>query len=192
MPFCPRPSDEEGAASGDEHGHEAGDGDDISSRSVITLENRSLLFASGTTGFRTWEASLHLATYLTGDATTSTGKSRVAGKSIIDLGCGAGFLSMYCAKCLGAKFVAATDMQVPLIDLVRGCLVMNDIAKPKITAAPWEWGGELPRLGSGIQGGEETSNPTFDIGIGADLVCLFFLHVFQGGKGSAINHQSHL
>lgn len=191
MPLHPglsRANKGEPGGADDDHGDD--DREDISSRSVLTLENRSLIFASGTTGFRTWEAALHLATYLTSDAATSDsgsnigsgrGNSKVAGKSIIELGCGTGFLSMYCAKCLGARYVAATDMQESLIDGLRRCSALNDIAESKMTAAVWTWGEELPRLDGRVDDDgwreshhakeeQATATGEFDIGIGADLV----------------------
>lgn len=72
---------------------------------VTLLEARSLLASSGTTGLRTWEAALHLGTYLF----SSEGKDLVVGKNVIELGAGTGFLSILCAKHLDAKHVLATD-----------------------------------------------------------------------------------
>lgn len=71
---------------------------------VTLLEARSLLASSGTTGLRTWEAALHLGTYLF----SSEGKDLVVGKNVIELGAGTGFLSILCAKHLDAKHVLAT------------------------------------------------------------------------------------
>ena len=128
--------------------------------SIITLENRGLILSSGTTGFRTWEAALHLGTFLS----TPEGQALVNGKNVVELGAGTGFISMYCIKALGASSVTATDREPALISNIQDCLGRNDLGSRKIRALTWDWGS--PLLTS-----SESPLP-FEIGLGTDLVGL--------------------
>ncbi|KAL2369018.1 hypothetical protein RJ035_001673 [Blastomyces gilchristii] len=132
---------------------------------VITSENRNLILASGTTGFRTWEAALHLGTYLT----TPEGRSLIEGKNVVELGSGTGFLSMYCLKCLGARSVTATDRDPALISTIKDCAMQNDPSCNRISADIWEWG--TPFQPNRISSSGEP-HQSFDVALGADLVCI--------------------
>ncbi|KAK2795964.1 hypothetical protein FQN50_009669 [Emmonsiellopsis sp. PD_5] len=138
-------------------------GSRASRESVITSENRGLILYSGTTGFRTWEAALHLGTYLS----TPEGRSLIEGKNIIELGSGTGFLSLYCLKCLGAHSVTATDRDPALISTIRDCIIKNELDSRIISADIWEWGEPFhpERLSP-----EEEPHQSFDVALGADLV----------------------
>ncbi|KAI5297282.1 hypothetical protein KEM55_004925 [Ascosphaera atra] len=132
--------------------------------SIVTSENRGLILSSGTTGFRTWEAAMHLGTFLS----TPSGKTLVQGKNVIELGCGVGFLSMYCLKCLEANSIVATDMEQGLIDAIDDCIQKNELNSSRIKAGIWEWGNVLdPKL---VPPSNEENAPSFDVAIGADLV----------------------
>jgi protein-lysine N-methyltransferase EEF2KMT len=133
-----------------EHGHEP--------RTVITSESRGLILSSGTTGFRTWEAALHLGTYLS----SSAAESLVKGKRVLELGAGTGFISLFCAKYLGATRVMATDREPALIESIRDCVDKNQV-EGVLVPGIWEWGNELA-----VPHGD---NEGFDIALGADLVC---------------------
>ncbi|KAI5294522.1 hypothetical protein KEM52_003816 [Ascosphaera acerosa] len=128
---------------------------------IITCENRNLILAAGTTGFRTWEAALHLATYLS----TAEGRRLVQGMAVIELGCGVGLLSMYCLKCLNARTVVATDMEQGLMDALDDGIKRNQLDSQRITGRLWNWadalGGEDNDAGEKLQ---------FDVAIGADLI----------------------
>jgi len=65
---------------------------------VTLLERRHLISGSLTTGFRTWEAALHLGSYLL----TTEGADLIRDKSVLELGAGTGFLPILCAKHLEA------------------------------------------------------------------------------------------
>ncbi|PLN80524.1 putative methyltransferase-domain-containing protein [Aspergillus taichungensis] len=130
-------------------------------RTIITSESRGLILASGTTGFRTWEAALHLGTYLS----TPAGAALVSGKRVLELGAGTGFLSMFCAKYLRPESVLATDMEPALIDGMVDSAGRNELGE-NFGAGIWEWGTELRRLG----GGEDEEKPVFDLVVGADLI----------------------
>ena len=134
------------------------------SQSVITAESRDLILSSGTTGFRTWEAALHLGTYLA----TPEGQSLIQGRNVVELGGGTGFISMYCVKHLGAESALVTDREPALISNVQDCMSQNNLDNNNLKAAIWEWGGPLhvPE--------NHPSQPalSFDIAVGADLVWL--------------------
>lgn len=127
-------------------------------RTIITSESRGLILSSGTTGFRTWEAALHLGTFLS----TPFGETLVRGKKVLELGAGTGFLSMFCAKYLGVHRIVVTDREQTLIDSIQDCVVRNQLDQTTITPATWEWGTPLECCPPGSE--------SFDVALGADLV----------------------
>lgn len=145
----------------------------ISERSVITIESRGLILSGGTTGNRTWEAALHLGSFLASPA----GEALVRGKRVIELGAGTGFLSLFCARHLGVLGVVATDREPVLIENMRDCTRLNqgrdgdETTSLPMYSAVWNWGTPLEQT-------EEMALLTkenhlhFDIALGADLVCL--------------------
>ncbi|KAL3422574.1 hypothetical protein PVAG01_06730 [Phlyctema vagabunda] len=88
---------------------------------ISLLESRNLLFASGTTGLRTWEASLHLGNYL------AWHPALIQGRSILELGAGTGYLSILCAKYLGAHAVLATDGSDGVVSSLATNIGLNDL-----------------------------------------------------------------
>lgn len=75
---------------------------------AITIsESRNLLGGTGTTGFRTWEASLQMGDFLT--SSSCPADLSLESKTILELGCGTGYLSALCAKYLKAAHITATD-----------------------------------------------------------------------------------
>lgn len=148
-------------------------------RTVTISESRGVILAGGTTGNRTWEAALHLGSYLA----TGVGSALVRGKRVIELGAGTGFLSLFCAKHLGAKAVVATDREQFLIDNMRDCVGVNeregglglngDKSIPMYPAI-WDWGTKLETAEQEEAGQEQDSTSAekmgFDIALGADLV----------------------
>ncbi|KAM5453189.1 hypothetical protein MaudCBS49596_002968 [Microsporum audouinii] len=133
---------------------------------IITLENRGLILSAGTTGFRTWEAALHLGTFLS----TQTGKELINGKNILELGSGTGLVAMYCSKCLGANKVMATDRDPALIANIQECISRNKLDSKHISASIWEWGTPL-----GCPDNAQENGQCFpvDVALGADLVRIF-------------------
>ncbi|KAL2830084.1 putative methyltransferase-domain-containing protein [Aspergillus pseudoustus] len=138
-------------------------------RTIITSENRSLILASGTTGFRTWEAALHLGTFL---STTSIGKSLVAGKRVIELGAGTGFLSFLCAKHLRADNTLVTDRDPTLLEQIDDCIGKNGLEKTRIRTGIWEWGLPLQVPSFAVEDEDVAKREPieFDIALGADLI----------------------
>lgn len=88
---------------------------------ITILESASLLSGSGTTGLRTWEAALHLSTYI------SLNPQLISNKTILELGCGTGFISILCAKHLSAKHVLATDGSPETLTLMNTSLFLNNL-----------------------------------------------------------------
>lgn len=89
--------------------------------SVTLLEARNILAGSGTTGLRTWEAALHLGSYLCAN------KELIFGKSVLELGCGTGFVSILCTKHLGATQVLMTDGSSEVISDASANLKLNGL-----------------------------------------------------------------
>ncbi|OKL58579.1 hypothetical protein UA08_06206 [Talaromyces atroroseus] len=137
-------------------------------KQVTTFESRGLIYGSGSTGFRTWEAALHLGTYL-------ASSDVVRGKKVIELGAGTGFISLLCKKFLGAERVLMTDGNVKLVDLFNGpCLEQNSFltenAKDEaIQGRQWFWGEPLLLEGEDDEDNKELVPEQFDIALGADL-----------------------
>ncbi|MCJ1339531.1 hypothetical protein MMC09_004821 [Bachmanniomyces sp. S44760] len=135
---------------------------DCSGLGVTTLEARSLLAASGTTGLRTWEAALSLGTYLS----SSSGKHFVKGKNVIEVGAGTGFLSILCAKYLDARYVLATDGSVGTVSDLTSNIHLNGLqVGDGIGVAVLEWGHTLP---DGPNNGY-TDARRYDLLLGADV-----------------------
>lgn len=116
---------------------------------ITILESASLLSGSGTTGLRTWEAALHLSTYI------SLNPHLVSNKTILELGCGTGFISILCAKYLSAKHVLATDGSPETLTLMNTSLFLNNLTDaitptlsqnttPKTSTCELTWGHMLP------------------------------------------------
>ncbi|KAI0512886.1 putative methyltransferase-domain-containing protein [Xylaria bambusicola] len=144
------------------HKYEGDDGITGEEPTITLLERRNLISGSRTTGHRTWEAALHLGSYLL----TKPGHDIIAGKSILELGAGTGFLAILCAKHLGARHVTTTDGDESVVDYLKENLVLNDIEERKsVTARTLWWGEELK--GTWVE--EECSSDPYDVVIGADI-----------------------
>ena len=128
--------------------------------SVTLLESRSLLSTSGGTGFRTWEAALHLASYLASDE----GTALVDGKRVLELGSGTGMLSILCAKCLGSAHVTATDGDDRVVEALESNFFLNGLQQSdRIDARLLKWGRAMEE----DEGGKQKE---VEIVIGADVV----------------------
>lgn len=126
---------------------------------VTTLESRAIISSSGTTGLRTWEASLHLCNYL-----SSSGRDLIKDKHVLELGAGTGVLSILCAKCLNVKHVAATDGDEGIVDALRENIFLNGLeGDNRIESLVLRWGWPLSET---IFADESP----FDIVLGADIV----------------------
>ena len=128
---------------------------------ITILEHRNLISGSTTTGFRTWEAALHLGSYLLANPHI------VHGKNIFEPGAGTGFLSILCAKHLGAKHVTATDGDESVIEALRENLFLNGLDDDRrVNTSVLRWGRGL--RGTWVE--EEVEEWPYDIVLGADVV----------------------
>ncbi|KAK3326890.1 putative methyltransferase-domain-containing protein [Apodospora peruviana] len=128
--------------------------------SITLLESRSVISASGTTGLRTWEASLHLGQYL------CTSPSLITNKRVLELGAGTGYLAILCAKYLDAAHVIASDGSDDVINNIPDNVFLNKLQdSDKIKPMEVRWGHAL--VGTEEQawnGGQKV-----DVVLGADI-----------------------
>jgi predicted nicotinamide N-methyase len=87
---------------------------------IYIKEARNLLAAHGTTGLRVWDASLHLAYFL-----STEGTSLVRDKAILELGAGTGLLSILCAEPLRAARVVSTDGDAGVVESIESNTELN-------------------------------------------------------------------
>lgn len=128
---------------------------------ITLLESRSLISAAGTTGLRTWEASLHLGQYL------CTRPDLVRERNILELGAGTGYLSILCAKYLAAKHVVVSDGSDDVINNLPESLYLNGLegANNMVTPMDLKWGHALV----GTEEKEWNGGRGIDLVVGADI-----------------------
>ena len=126
---------------------------------VTILESPGLISSNGTTGLRTWEAALHLGSYLARE-----GAHLIRGKHVLELGAGTGVLSILCAKYLGAKHTTATDGNEIVIDALRENIFVNGLeGDSRISSAVLRWGWPLSET-------QFADTSEFDTVLGSDIV----------------------
>ncbi|KXT06942.1 hypothetical protein AC578_7101 [Pseudocercospora eumusae] len=139
------------------------DQDYRSEPTITLLERRNLISGSLTTGFRTWEAALHLGSYLL----SRRGQSHVRNKSVLELGAGTGFLAILAAKHLGAKHVTTTDGDESVVEALKENLFLNGLDyDQKVITSVLRWGHGLK--GTWVE--EDCEEWPYDVVIGADIV----------------------
>lgn len=126
------------------------------------LENRSVISGAGTTGLRTWEAALHLSSYLLSSPELI---ESVKGKKVLELGAGTGLLSILCASHLGAAHTIATDGDDGVVQALHENAAFNDIKDSMDIGVLW-WGRAL----KGTWIFDKDPSYTCDLVIGADVV----------------------
>jgi hypothetical protein len=126
------------------------------------LENRAVISGAGTTGLRTWEAALHLSSYL---LSTPELMASVRGKKVIELGAGTGLLSILCASHLGAAHVTATDGDEGIVQALHENAAFNDVKDVMEIGVLW-WGRAL----KGSWMFEKDPSFSCDLVLGADVV----------------------
>lgn len=130
---------------------------------MTLLERRQLISGSLTTGFRTWEAALHLGAYFL----SGPGQELIRGKSILELGAGTGFLAILCAKNLGAAHVTTTDGDEGVVEALKENLFLNGLDdERKVLTSVLRWGQGV--RGSWVQ--DDFEEHPYDTVIGADIV----------------------
>ncbi|KAK6008776.1 hypothetical protein QM012_000679 [Aureobasidium pullulans] len=125
------------------------------------LENRAVISGAGTTGLRTWEAALHLSSYLLGSPELI---ESIKGKKVIELGAGTGLLSILCASHLSAAHVTATDGDEGVVQALHENAAFNDIKDSMDIGVLW-WGRALK--GSWMY--EKDPSFSCDLVLGADV-----------------------
>jgi predicted nicotinamide N-methyase len=130
---------------------------------MTLLERRQLISGSLTTGYRTWEAALHLGAYFL----SGPGQELIKGKSILELGAGTGFLAILCAKNLGAAHVTTTDGDEGVVEALKENLFLNGLDdERKVLTSVLRWGHGV--RGSWVQ--DDFEEHPYDTVIGADIV----------------------
>ncbi|KAF9087120.1 Protein fam86a [Mortierella sp. GBA35] len=104
---------------------------DKSCEKMVTVMEEQTTISAGTTGLRTWEASYWLAEHIIAHP------ELLAGKNVVDVGCGVGFLGIACAL-LGAKKVALTDGNHDVLAMVQQNIGYNNVPCPT-TASLLDW-----------------------------------------------------
>ncbi|KAF8942334.1 hypothetical protein BGZ47_006577 [Haplosporangium gracile] len=98
---------------------------------VVTVMEEQTTISAGTTGLRTWEASYWLAEHFIAHP------ELLAGKNVVDVGCGVGFLGIACAL-LGAKKVVLTDGNHDVLTMAQQNIRYNNVPCPT-TATLLDW-----------------------------------------------------
>ncbi|KAH8687687.1 putative methyltransferase-domain-containing protein [Tricladium varicosporioides] len=128
---------------------------------VTLLEARNVVASAGTTGLRTWEAALHLGNFL------CQSPELIHGKSVLDLGAGTGYLSLLCAKHLGASYTLVTDGSSDVVEGLITNVYLNDLQESNlISASQLIWGQALPT----DESNRTFSGHTIDVVLGTDLI----------------------
>ncbi len=128
--------------------------------SITLLESRTLFSGSGTTGLRTWEASLHLGQLL------CASPSIIRGKRVLELGSGTGYTAVLCAKYLGAEHFLATDGSDDVINNLPESFFLNGLQdSDKISLMELKWGHALLGTEDAVWNGGRG----VDVVLGADL-----------------------
>ncbi|PHH72444.1 hypothetical protein CDD80_4547 [Ophiocordyceps camponoti-rufipedis] len=127
---------------------------------VTLLESPWLVSAAGTTGLRTWEAALHLGQYL------CLHRGLVAGKRVLELGAGTGYVSILCAKHLSCAHAVATDGSDEVVSKLAENFALNHVDPSRLMAMKLQWGGEDDEAED-----DEVQTPgSYDVVLAADVI----------------------
>ncbi|KOS22650.1 Uncharacterized protein ESCO_003419 [Escovopsis weberi] len=127
---------------------------------ITLLENRSLISAGGTTGLRTWEAALHLGQYLCRNPEVA------AGRRVLELGAGTGYLSILCARHLRARHAIASDGSDDVVHSLADNFFLNGLqGSDRAAAMDVKWGHALV----GAEEDRWNGGRALDVVLGADI-----------------------
>ena len=87
---------------------------------IYIEEAHNLIFAAGTTGFRVWESCLHIGYFL-----ATYGLGLIQNRNVLELGAGAGLLSILAAGPLKAAHVIATDGDTEVVATIERNVRLN-------------------------------------------------------------------
>jgi protein-lysine N-methyltransferase EEF2KMT len=128
---------------------------------ITLLETSAILSGSGTTGLRTWEAALYLGDYLCSNPAT------VTGKRVLELGAGTGYISILCAKHLGALQVIASDGSDDVVNSLPDNFFLNGLQDDTaISRMDMKWGHAIV----GTEEAEWNGGRQIDLVLGADIL----------------------
>lgn len=143
---------------GDSESREAAQG--ASEKTITLLESRGLVASFGTTGLRTWEAALHLGQWL------CTVPEIIKGKRILELGAGTGYISVLCAKHLGAARVLASDGSEEVVAGLADASFLNGLqGSDKFAITELFWGRAL----LGTEEAKWNGGEAIDVVLGSDI-----------------------
>ncbi|POS88008.1 hypothetical protein EPUL_000386 [Erysiphe pulchra] len=129
---------------------------------ITIFESHDVLAASGTTGFRTWEAALHMGNYL------CTHPEIVRAKHILELGSGTAYISILCALHLQASHVLATDGSMSITSTHNYNFEINGLQYPnQIRSEQLVW---KQNLCDAKQYPEFHNNNKIDLILGTDVI----------------------
>lgn len=165
--------------------HPPAEKDSNGAASVTLLEARSVISGAGTTGLRTWEAALLLASYLASEQ----GRTAVHGKRVFELGAGTGLLSILCAKHLGVSGIVSTDGDEAVVDAIRTNAFLNgldgtNLKRQVVHTAALKWGGYM----NSSMFAEDFGMEVPDVVLGADVVCISSESPFPPRKTNYSHH----
>ncbi|KAF2862431.1 hypothetical protein K470DRAFT_256065 [Piedraia hortae CBS 480.64] len=130
---------------------------------VTLLERPNLICGSQTTGFRTWEAALHLGSFLL----SPEGTSLIKNKNILELGAGTGFPGILCAKHLGAKHATSTDGATDVVEALRENFFLNGLDNKEFSTL------DVLKFGHALKGTwveDDCNSHPYNVAIGSDLM----------------------
>ena len=134
---------------------------DYNPPTVTILESPAMIRDGTDTGRRVWGAARSLATFLANDR----GRKYVEGMNVLELGAGLGFLSIVCAKHLGANHALITDMSEVVLMDARKNVALNSVGNA-VDIALLQWG--YTTLDDIFDKGYEPTE--YDIALGSDIV----------------------
>lgn len=130
-----------------------------STRELYITERPLLLAGSGCTGFRTWEACLHLASVLL------RSDFSLSGKTVLELGAGTGLLGLAAVAWGGAARTIFTDGDVEAVTRLKSLAEMNHVSETT-DAGVYRWGDTW----QGTVVGDHMKRGEIDVVLAADVV----------------------
>ncbi|XP_077490474.1 protein-lysine N-methyltransferase EEF2KMT isoform X1 [Amblyomma americanum] len=126
----------------------------IDDRTAVTLKEHTAVVLNGTTGLRTWQASMFLSEWCLEN------RNLLSGKHILELGCGVGLTGIVICKTCSPLTYTFTDGHCAVLQSVEENLGRNDVTGSNISVHMLSWGDHT----------DYKEHCATDIILGADLV----------------------